>query len=236
MSFSDPSKTPVVDLPEVAVASITATECQKWHFSPLYAALGLFFKAYEQHPFVSLPGTICDWISFTHVYPEQQPQFHDGRLIRVSSEGELVFDMVKGKSVKGSFDTSLYIRCDGDRLQFSGNVGRFGEPDNVHGYPFSQCWQKLIGVLQGLGISTEGLGVIHRTHNADGSVSTLGTRLTRVDVTCNCLVSDYALSCQAFAVCQIFGMQPERGKYGVKWGYDRKRGNWLRVKLSLIHI
>lgn len=46
------------------------------------------------------------------------------------------------KQSRGSFDTSLVCRCDGSKVELSGNVGRYNRPDNVWNYDLADTLQK----------------------------------------------------------------------------------------------
>ncbi|NHQ85299.1 hypothetical protein HA050_04130 [Iodobacter sp. HSC-16F04] len=43
---------------------------------------------------------------------------------------------------EGSFSSGLMLRCDGSRVEFSGNVGRFDRPDNLFNYNFEETIRK----------------------------------------------------------------------------------------------
>ena len=62
------------------------------------------------------------------------------------------------RSVEGSHETRVFIRCDGGTVYFEGNVSRFGRPDNVSGYSFIGCIQKTNNLIvqYGLPAFTEG--------------------------------------------------------------------------------
>lgn len=45
---------------------------------------------------------------------------------------------VPSKQKRGSFDTSVLVRCDGRTVTLSGNPGRYGRPDNVFNYDIDE--------------------------------------------------------------------------------------------------
>jgi hypothetical protein len=59
---------------------------------------------------------------------------------------------VPSKQCRGSFDTSLRIRCDGTTVNLSGNPGRFGRPDNVFNYGLPETISKASAEVQKLGL------------------------------------------------------------------------------------
>jgi len=97
----------------------------------------------------------CDWLTIYQDHLEGGlPVLNDGCVVRFEPEafrqsideetGEIrpMFDALKAEYTVmrkiehvGSFDTKISIRCDGRRVELSGNVGRFGRPDNLFGLP-----------------------------------------------------------------------------------------------------
>lgn len=53
---------------------------------------------------------------------------------------------------RGSFDTSLRVRCDGARVDLSGNVGRWERPDNVWNYDLDETLGKAGEFAASLGL------------------------------------------------------------------------------------
>lgn len=53
---------------------------------------------------------------------------------------------------RGSHDTSLQVKCDGSRVELSGNVGRWERPDNVWNYGLADTVSKASDFVEGLGL------------------------------------------------------------------------------------
>ena len=106
-----------------------------------------------------LPEIMCDWLSGSHVFREPRPPLESGRIMKISPDGEIEWETVSWASVRcSSSDTSLRFKCDGQKLLFSGNVGRFQEPDNVLGLTVPECVRKLRVVLARYGVVDSEIG------------------------------------------------------------------------------
>ena len=181
------------------------------------------------------------------------PVLNDGYVVRFESDsfsksidpdtGELrpVFDASKAEYTvsrrmehEGSYDTRLSVRCDGTRVELSGNVGRFGRPDNLFGVPVLETIERANQVLLALGLPpfTDVERVFpharddayHVSHNAV---------ITRVDLTANFAAGDRD---SAFRVLHWIGGQawarkgirddhkgPKGYGNGVTWNEGSKR-------------
>lgn len=149
----------------------------------------------------------CDWLTIYQDHPQGGlPVLNDGFVVRFESDafvgsgldfgsGELrpFFDASKAEYTvmrriehEGSFDTRVAVRCDGTRVELSGNVGRFGRRDNLFGLPVFETVQRASRIVESLGLPgfTEWSANcahardqgFHRSHNAV---------ITRVDLTAN---------------------------------------------------
>ena len=78
--------------------------------------------------------------------------------MRIDRDGAVETVTLKKERIEGSHETAVFIRCDGETVWFDGNVSKFGRPDNVFGYTFSQCLQIINGILSRYGLPpfTEG--------------------------------------------------------------------------------
>jgi hypothetical protein len=112
-------------------------------------------------------------------------------------------------------------------LYASANIGRFQRSDNLQGYTVLQCVERWADVLDTLGFDLHGFGTRFRA----GTVAEWGTTITRVDLAGNCWTSNYGSLAQGVMIHRIGQKLPQLGKYGPMWGYDAKRGNWMRAKL-----
>lgn len=194
-------------------ASTTATNCHPWH---------------KSRSFDPLPSVFCDWVTAVHVYPEGVPPRESGRVLKVTSDGQIDWESQCWEAIRcPSSDTSIRAKCDGRSLRVTGNVGRFGRASNVTGYSLGVCVDRARVLLENLGFDVTGFGVAGN-HTEFGRT---GTVLARVDLAANCLVSDYPMLCHALSVRKIGRVAPIMGKYGPTWGYGAKRGGWVRAKL-----
>lgn len=194
----------------------------------------------------------CDWLT---IYQDHMqgglPVLNDGYVVRFEADsfaksidpetGEIraVFDASKAEYTvsrrmehEGSYDTRLSVRCDGHRVELSGNVGRFGRPDNLFGLPVLETIERANQVMVALGLPAftdvernfehardEGY---HVSHNAV---------ITRVDLTANFAAGDRE---SAFRVLHWMGGQAQVGirrdqngpkgyGNGVTWNEGSKR-------------
>lgn len=170
----------------------------------------------------------CDWMSFRHEYAEPVKPLEAGRVMRLDADGVIEWESPTWSTVRcPSSDTSLRIKCDGQRLYGSANIGRFQQPDNRLGLTVIECVERWAEVLEGVGLSLHGFG----TRDRVGTPAECGTYLTRIDLAGNVETSDYAALCHAVGVRRIGQKLPMVGRYGPTWGYDAKRGNWWKAKL-----
>jgi hypothetical protein len=84
----------------------------------------------------------------------------------------------------------LRIRSHGGRVQFSGNVSRFGRPDNVWGFSMGECLRRINAVTAQLGLPpfTAGERFYRNVNTSSGTrlaPSWTGARVTRIDLTAN---------------------------------------------------
>ena len=92
--------------------------------------------------------------------------------------------------VEGSFESSIQIRSDGKRVEFSGNISRFGRRDNLFGFSLGDTFRRINHLLNLLDLPPFSLGV--RTRFADSGVKWLdGCVVTRIDLTCNYLTGSH---------------------------------------------
>ena len=131
-----------------------------------------------------------DWLTIYQEYPAGVPVFGaDFRSSVCIETGELIYEMVTGKSVRGSFDSSLTIRSNGTSVSVSGNPSRWGRLDNLIGLTsLDDCVAVYNAVLVDLGLPpfTKCTKLYQRASKAD-RVSTFsnGAIITRLDVTTN---------------------------------------------------
>lgn len=122
------------------------------------------------------------------------PIINSGQVICYSEDGEIEWTTDKAIEVEGSYETKLRIRCDGFRVEASGNIGRFRRPDNLFGFTYEQCIARWNDVLHSLNLPpfTKGEPVFWA---GDTHMSWSGAYNTRIDLTRNyCLFNRDDLS------------------------------------------
>lgn len=190
--------------------STTASNSQKWDFSPLFDSV------------------CCDWLSGRHRYLHPVEPRNAGRVMKVSADGEIEWESGSWESIRcPSSDTSIRAKCDGQWLYFSGNIGRFQQADNFKGLTVMQCVERWAKVLRDLGYDTTAFG----TRSRVGTPAECGTYLGRIDLAGNLETDNYAALCTSAMSRRIGQRLPKEGKYGPTWGYDSKRGNWMKAKM-----
>lgn len=180
--------------------------------------------------FSDFSAPACDWLTIRHDYPAESPAEprNGGMVMKVSADGEVEWETASWESIRcPSSDTSIRVKCDGKRLYASANIGRFQRQDNREGFTVLQCVEKWARVLGDLGFDLRMFGTRVRA----GTPAEWGTHITRVDLAGNFWTSNYGSLCQGVMVRRLGQKLPQLGKYGPMWGYDAKRGNWLRAKL-----
>lgn len=171
---------------------------------------------------------ICDWTTGSHRYSEPVQPFESGRTIKVSPEGVIDWEKRDWHQIRcPSSETSVRINCDGQRVRFMGNIGRFRQPDNITGIGVVECVEKWAEVIKGFDLPLDMFGTIR----GKGTIYESGTTFSRLDLAGNFDVSDYYAWCQQLMLRPIGRKHPVMGKYGPTWGYDTKRANWWRAKV-----
>lgn len=66
---------------------------------------------------------------------------------------------------EGSFSSGLMLKCDGKRVEFSGNVGRFDRPDNLFNLNFDETIAKANDFLRQYGLPKFHCGDFHENTN-----------------------------------------------------------------------
>lgn len=132
-------------------------------------------------------GIFCDWISMYQDHPGRLPKLNDGAVMQYNAEGELEFLTLKKMQIKGSHESSVFIRCDGTRVSFEGNVSKFGRKDNVFGFTFEECIERINALLKTLNLPpfTAGKAAHREMNHGQWEKVYTGARVTRIDVTQN---------------------------------------------------
>lgn len=194
----------------------------------------------ELPPAPALPefdSVICDWLTITHPLREVHPVVSGGQVMKINRDKTIDWSSECWETMKcPSSDTSLRIKCDGLTVRMTGNIGRFGEADNLNGLSVRQCIEKwrsiLMEYLPLVDWKTEFFGPdIELLNRYTGEFELLGSRITRCDLAGNFYTDNYGALSQMMMTRRMGQLVPRVGKYGPTWGYDTKRSNWLRAKL-----
>ena len=179
-------------------------------------------------------SVFCDWLTISHPLREFHPVINDGRVSKIMPTGEIDWVTECWQTIESaSSDTSLRIKCDGSKLMLTGNIGRFGQANNLSGYSVIDCcllWQDLLDrYYPTLGkLFQPDFEMLNRN---TGVIELSGTRITRCDLTSN-FNTDNFYSLSQMLMSHPIGQHPPRmGKYGVMWGYESQRAGWLRAKV-----
>lgn len=176
-----------------------------------------------------------DWLTITQVHPGADlPAVDSGCVMGCDTDGVLAWKTVKARKHEGSWETSLMVKCDGERVTVSGNAGRFGRQDNLFGYGLSECLRRLADVLAhyGLPAFTAGNRIeVSKQRGADVSYAWTGARISRIDLTGN---YETGSASAAHALLQYLGAQHAGRQTGrvlgagetVDWGAGSKRQYW----------
>jgi hypothetical protein len=181
-------------------------------------------------------SVICDWLTISHPLRLPHPPINDGQILKINRNGtrEWITECWQTLNCPSS-DTSLRIKCDGDKFLMTGNIGRFGETDNLLGLTVTECiakWRKILTENYPFFNVFEFFGADFEKVDPDtGLIETFGTRITRCDLAGNFYTDNYAALCAQLMTHKINRLAPRVGKYGPTWGYESQRGNWFRGKL-----
>lgn len=171
---------------------------------------------------------MCDWTTGVHRYRDPVAAWEAGRIVKIDRDGVIEWEKREWETIRcPSSDTSIRISCDGERLRFMGNIGRFQQADNLRGVGVVACVDRWAEVLAPMGFDLRLFGAVH----AKGSASESGTTLSRIDLAGNYEVSDYRSFVQLAVQRRLMRRVPLMGKYGPQWGYDAKRSNWWKAKI-----
>lgn len=174
-----------------------------------------------------------DWLSISQVHTEGGlPVVDAGCVMGIDDSGELEWKTTRAVKHEGSFETSLNVRSDGFRVTFSGNVSRFGRPDNLFGFDFWACLDRVNAVLHHYGLPSFSAGKkIERIARGEVRYEWTGARVSRIDLTAN---YEAGSADDAHAVMQYLGSQHARRHEGrvlgqgetVAWGAGSRRQYW----------
>lgn len=129
-----------------------------------------------------------DWLTVHQTHP-QAPKVGDSVLLFCDLEtGEVRSECIKGLQHRGSHDSSLQVRCDGRRVEVSGNPSKWGRFDNVYGHvTVEACIEVYNEVLRSLGLPEfedfeQRTAVAPFQYQRSDAVAPSGPVITRVDL------------------------------------------------------
>lgn len=169
----------------------------------------------ENHDF---PPIFIDWFTAGERHSKGGlPAVVAGVASRFDADGNCTFERGIPARVAGSFESSVGILCDGHFVGLSGNVGRFGRPDNLFNLGWSATREKAVGMLALAGLPSFGNGAPRPLewgdrpeHGRDWPGR--GATVARLDLTCNFSAGSDA---QARAVIRwLSGQSIKRAKRG----------------------
>jgi hypothetical protein len=132
-------------------------------------------------------GVSIDWLT-VHQTHEKAPLLGETLLLFCDLDtGEVRSQSVKGLQHRGSHDSSLQVRCDGRRVEVSGNPSKWGRFDNLYGHAsVASAIEVFNGVLAQLGLPAfaeeERAYVSPFQFQRSDSVLPAGPVITRVDL------------------------------------------------------
>ncbi|PTU33036.1 phage/plasmid replication protein, II/X family [Stenotrophobium rhamnosiphilum] len=133
----------------------------------------------ETEPFVYI-----DWVTISQVHLEGGlPLVNDGHKTDTDRDGVLECIVTKRQELLGSYDDKMYLRSDGNRVEFHGNIARYERPDNVFGYGWNETIRRVNRLLNLHNLPPFTCGDVQRF--ADKSWSYTGARVSRIDITRN---------------------------------------------------
>lgn len=149
-----------------------------------------------------------DWLTISQEHPAGGlPVVDAGCVMATDEAGELKWKTVRAVTHQGSFETSISVKCDGNRVTLSGNLSRFGRPENVFGFDFWECLARANQVLRHYGLPVFSAGErieFAKDSGRDVRYAWTGARVSRIDLTANFEAGSMA---DAHAVMQYLGTQ-----------------------------
>ncbi len=132
-------------------------------------------------------GVFVDWLTIRQSHAGGGlPVLKGGSFVELDASGKCVSVTEKRCKVIGSHETSVFLRCDGHTVEFSGNISRFGRRDNLWGLSFPDAIRKVNALLciHGLPSFTPGR-CMYVNVNGHPKRHWTGAVITRLDFTKN---------------------------------------------------
>lgn len=130
------------------------------------------------------PSVFIDWIDISQDHMAGGlPIVAGGFFDRFDEDAAFEFRSFQHYKHKGSYDSTVIVKCDGQRVRLSGNVGRFNRPDNVFNLDFDQTIKKANWILKTFGLPPFTKGSFRM--DQDGKSEWTGAKLSELHVTEN---------------------------------------------------
>jgi len=150
----------------------------------------------------------CDWISISQTHDDYVQTPPTQVLQNFCSEtGQINYCRNAPVQHRGSYDTSLRLQVNANRVSLSGNVGRFGRPDNLAGYTVDDVKRKANEILETIGLPLFTSGKFMHLANIKGDERTVytGANISRIDITSNFTAGSHSRSFIHWLGRQTFG-------------------------------
>lgn len=192
----------------------------------------------------------CDWLTIHQLHPQGGlPIINGGRVVKLNCKAlrnciehdtgwhvlgfaheEVEYTVETRIEHEGSYETAVQLRCDGFRVELSGNVSRFGRRDNLFGLSVVECIEKANQILAQFGLPPFSDCERATPHARQDNFTRNGAVITRVDITCNYAAGSpekarRVLSCMAGQAGARMGKNsaPKAYSNGVTWNEGSKR-------------
>lgn len=178
-----------------------------------------------------------DWLTVRQVHDGGGlPVVSDGYVTATDADGVIEYQTARRDEIEGSFDSRMWVRCDGSQVEFHGNISRWERPDNVFGYSFFETLRRVNTLLIGLGLPPFSTGT--RERYADAKVVWTGARVSRIDITMNYSAGSEADGSRLLLALSQHHVGRQRGTVSpdestVMYGYGSK---YVSGKVYLKHV
>lgn len=141
----------------------------------------------EQTPVYELDSEsilFIDWLTIRQAHEGGGlPLVIQGYKFDTEEDGEINYQIAKRRALVGSYDDTMHLRCDGNTIEFHGNISRWERPDNVFGYSWDETIRRVNQLLNLYSLPPFTVG--QRLRFADKGHIYTGARVSRIDITKN---------------------------------------------------
>lgn len=147
-------------------------------FIPPFERIGRVAELDVEHPL------FVDYLTIRQAHPEGElERVIGGAIIHEGSTGNVERVTLKRALIEGSYDDRMMIRCDGNVVEFHGNIARWDRRDNVFGYGWDETIRRVNSLLNLYNLPPFTTGKLSRY--ADTGWQWSGARVSRIDITMN---------------------------------------------------